>query len=132
MSEKFTITDRNKVKRVPQRGDYNKETLYKILDAGFLCHVGFVINGQPFVIPTLYGREDSTIFIHGASTSRMITNLEQGVEVCLNVTHVDGLVLARSAFHHSMNYRSAVVLVRPELFMAMKKIMHYTLFQKTP
>jgi len=94
---------------VPQRGYYNKETLHEILDARFLCHVGFVINGQPFAIPTLYGREDNTIYIHGASTSRIITNMEHGVDVCLNVTHVDGLVLARSAFHHSMNYRSAVV-----------------------
>ncbi len=118
MSE-YQIDKRNKVKRVPDRGHYDHETVYAILDAGFLCHIGFVVNEQPFVIPTLYGREGNKIYIHGASTSRMIKNLEEGFPVSLTVTHVDGLVLARSAFHHSMNYRSAVIfgtakLVAPE------------------
>jgi len=115
MSEQFTIDDRNKVKRAPQRGHYDKETLYKILDDGFLCHVGFTVNGQPFVIPTLYGREGDAIYIHGATTSRLIKNLEKGVDVCLTITHVDGIVLARSAFHHSMNYRSATVFGRAQI-----------------
>ncbi|HNP19444.1 MAG TPA: pyridoxamine 5'-phosphate oxidase family protein [Fulvivirga sp.] len=108
MSE-YQINQRNKVKRIPDRGHYDHETVYAILDAGFLCHIGFVVNDQPFVIPTLYGRKDNKIYIHGASTSRMIKNLEKGFPVSLTVTHVDGLVLARSAFHHSMNYRSAVI-----------------------
>lgn len=107
--EQFEITSRNKVKRVPDRGHYDKRTVYSILDAGFLCHISFVVDDQPFVIPTLYGREDNKLYIHGATTSRMIRNLEQGVPVSLAVSHVDGLVLARSAFHHSMNYRSATV-----------------------
>jgi len=105
----YEVTERNKVKRVPQRAHYDKETLFQILDAGFLCHVGFVVDGQPFVIPTIYGREENKIYLHGATTSRMIANLKKGIPVSLTVTHVDGLVLARSAFHHSMNYRSAVV-----------------------
>lgn len=105
----FPISPKNKVKRVPKRGHYDKETVYAILDDSFLCHVGFVVDGQPFVIPTSYGREGNKIYLHGASTSRMMVNLNKGIPVCLTVTHLDGLVLARSAFHHSMNYRSAVV-----------------------
>ena len=107
--EKYKITDRNKVKRIPERGHYDKETLYNILDDGFLCHLGFTVDNQVFVIPTLYGRNGNTVYIHGATTSRLLKNLQKGIPVCLNVTHIDGLVLARSAFHHSMNYRSAVV-----------------------
>ena len=108
MSE-FPISSKNKVKRVPKRGQYDHQTIYDILDAGFLCHIGFVVDGQPFVIPTSYGRDGNKIHTHGASTSRMLVNLEKGIPVCLTVTHLDGLVLARSAFHHSMNYRSAVI-----------------------
>ena len=107
--EQFEVTTLNKVKRAPERGHYDKETVYGILDAGFLCHISFVVNGRPFIIPTLYGREDNRLYIHGATTSRMIKNLEEGVAMTLAVSHVDGLVLARSAFHHSMNYRSVVV-----------------------
>ncbi|MEO1052690.1 MAG: pyridoxamine 5'-phosphate oxidase family protein [Bacteroidota bacterium] len=109
MNNTFEKTARNTVKRAPKRGHYDEETLYNILDAGFMAHVGFVTNGQPFVIPMAYGREENKIYIHGAATSRLINNLEAGVPVCLTVTHLDGLVLARSAYHHSMNYRSAVV-----------------------
>ncbi len=109
MSNEYPITSRNKVKRVPQRGSYDKDTLYEVLDAGFICHAGFVVEGQPFVIPTIYGREENRLYFHGASTSRMLVNLKQGIPVCITVTHLDGLVLARSAFHHSMNYRSAMV-----------------------
>lgn len=105
----FPKNERNQVQRIPNRGQYDHETIYGILDAAFLCHVGFVVDGQPFVIPTAYGREGDTIYLHGASTSRMLTQLATGIPACLTVTHLDGLVLARSAFHHSMNYRSAVV-----------------------
>jgi len=102
-------TERTQVMRLPKRGEYSKETIYSILDAGFLCHVGFVVNGQPFVIPTGYGRSGDTLYVHGSSASRMLRTLAAGVEVCVTVTLLDGLVLARSAFHHSMNYRSAVL-----------------------
>ena len=97
----YEVNARNKVKRVPQRGAYDKETAYKILDAGFFCHMGFNVEGQPFVIPTLYARDGNKIYVHGATTSRMLGELKNGVPVCLTVTHVDGLVLARSAFHHA-------------------------------
>jgi len=105
----YKINDRNKVKRAPSRGHYDNEIIYPILDSAFVCHMGFAIKGQPYVIPTLYGRDGDTIFIHGASSSRMLLHYQQEVPVCLTVTHIDGLVLARSAFHHSMNYRSAVI-----------------------
>ncbi len=82
---------------------------HKILDEGFVCHAGFVVEGQPFIIPTLYARSGDSIFIHGSAVSRMLKNLSEGVKVCVSVTLVDGLVLARSAFHHSINYRSVVV-----------------------
>lgn len=107
--EPFAKTDKNKIKRLPKRGHYDRETIYKILDAGFLCHVGFVAQGQPYVIPTSYGREGDQIYLHGSSKSRMMGSLEQGIPMCMTVTHLDGLVLARSAFHHSMNYRSAIL-----------------------
>jgi nitroimidazol reductase NimA-like FMN-containing flavoprotein (pyridoxamine 5'-phosphate oxidase superfamily) len=105
----FPKTDRNRVKRIPKRGHYDREIIYPILDAGFICHVGFVVEGQPFVIPTSYGREGDVIYLHGSSKSRMMDRASEGTPICLTVTHLDGLVLARSAFHHSMNYRSAVV-----------------------
>lgn len=105
----YEITSRNKVKRIPKRGHYDQETVHQILDAGFLCHIGFVVDGQPFVIPTAFGREGNKVYFHGATTSRMMVNLDKGIPVCVTVTHLDGLVLARSAFHHSMNYRSAVL-----------------------
>ncbi|MBX3296621.1 MAG: pyridoxamine 5'-phosphate oxidase family protein [Acidobacteria bacterium] len=115
MKNAFEPTARIKVKRLPARGAYDRETIYSILDAGFICHVGFVVEGQPYVIPTGYARIGDQIYIHGSSASRMLRNLAQGVDVCVTVTHVDGLVLARSAFHHSINYRSVVVLGRAEL-----------------
>ena len=104
----YPVDSLNKVKRIPKRGHYDRKTIYKILDAGFLCHLGFSLDNQPFVIPTSYGRKGDKIYLHGAATSRMLVNLEKGLPVCMTVTHFDGLVLARSAFHHSMNYRSAV------------------------
>jgi len=105
-----TQTERTRVKRLPNRGAYDRETIYSILDAGFICHVGYVLDGQPYVIPTGYARIGDDLYIHGSSASRMLRNLAQGVDVCVTVTLVDGLVLARSAFHHSINYRSVVVL----------------------
>lgn len=105
----FPVTDRTKVNRLPQRGSYEQETVYKILDEGLVCHVGFVVDGQPFVIPTGYARQGDRLLIHGAAASRMLKSLREGIKVCVTVTLLDGLVLARSAFHHSMNYRSVVV-----------------------
>lgn len=113
MSE-FTPTPRTKVRRLPDRGHYDSETIYQILDEGFVCHIGFVAEGQPFVIPTGYARIGDAIYIHGSSASRMLRTLAGGIQVCVTVTMVDGLVLARSAFHHSMNYRSVVILGRAE------------------
>jgi uncharacterized protein len=106
----FTPTDRTQVKRLPKRGKYEAETVYGILDSGFVCHVGFSVDGQPYVIPTNYGRAGETLYLHGSAASRMLRTLSEGVPVCVTVTHVDGLVLARSAFHHSVNYRSVVIL----------------------
>jgi hypothetical protein len=110
MTQPFTPTSRTKVQRLPDRGKYDRETVHAILDQGFVCHVGFVVEGQPFVIPTNYARVDETLYLHGSSASRMLRTLSGGVNVCVTVTHVDGLVLARSAFHHSVNYRSVVAL----------------------
>jgi uncharacterized protein len=106
----FEPTERTQVKRLPKRGRYDEETVFQILDTGFVCHVGFSVDGQPFVIPTNYGRQGDTLYLHGSAASRMLKTLSGGVPVCVTVTHVDGLVLARSAFHHSVNYRSVVIL----------------------
>lgn len=105
----FTPTDRTQVKRLPKRGKYDAETVYKILDEAFVCHVGFVADGQPYVIPTNFGRVGDTLYLHGSAASRMLRTLSQGIPVCVTVTLVDGLVLARSAFHHSVNYRSVLI-----------------------
>lgn len=110
-----TQTKRTKVKRLPDRGRYDRETIDAILDEGFICHVGFVVEGQPYVIPTGYARVGDHIYIHGSAASRMLRNLSQGIDICLTVTLIDGLVLARSAFHHSINYRSVVILGKAEL-----------------
>jgi nitroimidazol reductase NimA-like FMN-containing flavoprotein (pyridoxamine 5'-phosphate oxidase superfamily) len=110
MSESNQPSARTRVVREPHRGVYDRETAYQILDEGFICHVGFVVDGQPFVIPTGYGRKGDNLYIHGSAASRMLRNLDQGVPVCVTVTLLDGLVLARSIFNHSMNYRSVVVL----------------------
>jgi nitroimidazol reductase NimA-like FMN-containing flavoprotein (pyridoxamine 5'-phosphate oxidase superfamily) len=102
-------SDRAKVRRLPQRGVYDAEQIYAILDQGLVCHLGFVKDGQPFVIPTLHVRVGNKLYLHGSPASRMLKTVAQGVEVCVTVTLIDGLVLARSAFHHSVNYRSVVV-----------------------
>jgi nitroimidazol reductase NimA-like FMN-containing flavoprotein (pyridoxamine 5'-phosphate oxidase superfamily) len=99
---------RTELRRLPKRGSYDSKTIYEILDAAFLAHVGFSVDGQPFVIPTLYGRDGDKLYLHGSAASRMLRELETGVPACVTATLVDGLVLARSAFHHSMNYRSVV------------------------
>jgi len=101
-------TKRTEFRRLPGRGSHDLNTVNAILDAGFLAHVGFCVDGQPFVIPTLYGRDGKKLYLHGSAASRMLGTLETGIPVCITVTLVDGLVLARSAFHHSMNYRSVV------------------------
>src|ERR1043165_3116166 len=108
----FTQTERTKLKRLPKRGHFDRETVYGILDEGFICHVGFAPEGQPFVIPTGYARVDDKLYIHGSQASRMLRSLSGGVDACVTVTIIDGLVLARSAFHHSMNYRSVVIFGR--------------------
>jgi len=111
----FPQTKRTSLKRLAKRGHFDHDTVYGILDEGFICHVGFVIDGQPFVIPTGYARVDDKLYIHGSQASRMLRTLANGVDACVTVTLVDGLVLARSAFHHSVNYRSVVVFGRARL-----------------
>jgi nitroimidazol reductase NimA-like FMN-containing flavoprotein (pyridoxamine 5'-phosphate oxidase superfamily) len=106
----YTPTAKTRVKRLPKRGHYDRETVYAILDAGTICHVGYVIDGQPYVTPTAYWRHGNRLYWHGSSASRMLRNLDQGVPVCVTVTHCDGFVLARSGFHHSINYRSVMAL----------------------
>jgi nitroimidazol reductase NimA-like FMN-containing flavoprotein (pyridoxamine 5'-phosphate oxidase superfamily) len=109
MTNAFAPSGRSAVKRLPKRGHYDRATVYAILDAGFICHVGYAIGGQPYVTPTAYWREGNAVYWHGSSASRMLRTLETGADCCLSVTHLDGLVLARSAFHHSLNYRSVML-----------------------
>ena len=110
-------TPRTRVVREPHRGVYDRETVNRILDEGLICHVGFVVKSdtQPYVIPTVYGRDGNSLYIHGSAASRMLRNLDQGIPVCITVTLLDGLVLARSVFNHSMNYRSVVILATATL-----------------
>lgn len=115
MFEKFEKTEKNTIVRVPKRGIYDKEAAYRIIDEALICHIGLVENGQPFVIPTLHARHDDNILLHGATTSRLIKYIQAGNEVCITMTLVDGLVLARSVFHHSMNYRSVVLFGKGHL-----------------
>lgn len=108
-------TERTTLKRLPARGVYDRDVVYQILDEGFICHVGFAAEGRPFVIPTGYARVENQLYIHGSQASRMLRTLKTGIDVCVTVTLVDGLVLARSAFHHSMNYRSVLVFGQAKL-----------------
>ncbi|MEQ1606097.1 MAG: pyridoxamine 5'-phosphate oxidase family protein [Pyrinomonadaceae bacterium] len=108
-------TPKTRLKRIPKRGHFERETINSILDDAFICHVGFTVEGQPYVIPTGYGRIGDNLYIHGSAASRMLRNLSGGMDVCVTITILDGLVLARSAFHHSMNYRSVVILGKAEL-----------------
>jgi nitroimidazol reductase NimA-like FMN-containing flavoprotein (pyridoxamine 5'-phosphate oxidase superfamily) len=109
-TDRYQRTERTRVRRLPERAAYDRATVHAILDEGFLCHVGFVVDGQPYVIPTGYARVGETVFLHGSTGSRL--GLRPGMDVCVTVTLVDGLVLARSAFHHSMNYRSVMAIGR--------------------
>jgi uncharacterized protein len=115
MNEIIEQTERTKLKRIPKRGNFDRETVYKILDEAFICHVGFTVDGQTFVLPTAYGRNGDVLYIHGSAASRMMREISKGIDVCVTVTLVDGLVLARSAFHHSMNYRSVVIFGNAEI-----------------
>jgi uncharacterized protein len=109
MTATIEMTDRTRVRRLPKRGHYDAATIHAILDEAMICHVGFVVDGAPVVIPTIHWRDGDTLYFHGSAASRMLRSLKNGVEACVTVTLLDGLVLARSAFHHSMNYRSVVV-----------------------
>jgi len=109
------VTDRTKLRRLPKRGAHDRATIHAILDEALVCHVGFVVEGAPVVIPTIHWRDGDTLYFHGSAASRMLRSLRDGVEACVTVTLLDGLVLARSAFHHSMNYRSAVIFGRARL-----------------
>lgn len=115
MSQPHTPTPRTRLVREAERAVYDREAAYRILDEGFLCHVGFVVDAQPFVIPTSYGRKDDVLLIHGSAASRMLRQMKESVPVCVTVTLLQGLVLARSIFNHSMNYRSVVILGKATL-----------------
>jgi nitroimidazol reductase NimA-like FMN-containing flavoprotein (pyridoxamine 5'-phosphate oxidase superfamily) len=108
-------SDASRVRRLPQRAAYDDSTIHAILDAGMVGHVGFVVGGRPVVIPTLYGRDGDVVYLHGSVASRLLRTLSAGIDACLTVALIDGLVMARSAFHHSMNYRSVVAFGRAEL-----------------
>ena len=115
MSEEYDLSKQNKVRQIPRKAAYDKETVHKILDSALLASVGFVQDGQPVVVPMLYGREGEVVFLHGARKARIIRLLDSTSTACMNVTHVDALVYARSAFNSSMNYRSATVYGSPRL-----------------
>ena len=115
MTNPIRKSARTRIKRLPKRGHFDRETINSILDEAFVCHVGFAVEGQPYVIPTGYARIGDDLYIHGSSASRMLRSISSGIEVCVTVTLLDGLVLARSAFHHSMNYRSVIILGRAEM-----------------
>jgi uncharacterized protein len=115
MSKTQVPTQRTRVVREPQRAVYDRDTVYRILDEAFICHVGFAVEDQPFVIPTSYGRKDANLYLHGSAASRMLRHMKESVPVCVTVTLLDGLVLARSIFNQSMNYRSVVVLGKATL-----------------
>jgi nitroimidazol reductase NimA-like FMN-containing flavoprotein (pyridoxamine 5'-phosphate oxidase superfamily) len=108
--ESFEPTPRTRVKRLPDRGSFDRALVHAILDEGIICHVGIAVEGQPFVLPMAYARRGDTLLLHGASASRLLKSLSGGVPACVTVTHLDALVIARSTFHHSMNYRSVMVL----------------------
>jgi hypothetical protein len=111
----FAPTEKTRVKRLHERGHYDRETVYAILDAGFICHVGYIIDDQPYVTPTSYWREGDRVYWHGSSASRMLRTISKGIKVCLTITHVDGLVLARSGFHSSINYRAVMAFGEAEV-----------------
>src|SRR5688500_9086002 len=104
------LTERTQVRRLPERASYDRDVVHAILDEAPICHLGFAVDGQPYVIPTIHARIDDRLYVHGSPASRMLRQLKGSVALCVTVTLLDGLVLARSAFHHSMNYRSVVIL----------------------
>ena len=114
-SKMLQVTERSRVKRQPKRGCNDLDTINQILDEALVVHVGFVVDNQPFVIPMGYGRDGEQLYLHGSTASRMLQNLEKGIEICVTATLLDGIVMARSLFHHSMNYRSAVLFGRATL-----------------
>lgn len=124
MSNEYEISKRNKVRQLREKANYDRDTVHKILDSALIASVGFVQDGQPVVVPMLFGREGETLFLHGARKARVIRLLESTTTACLNVTHVDGLVYARSAFNSSMNYRSATVFGTPRLVEGTKNKLH--------
>lgn len=111
----YPVTPRNRVKRAHERGRYDRETVHAILDAGLICHLAFCVDGQPFVTPTSYWRDGEVVYVHGSSASHTLRELEKGIEASLAVTHLDGVVMARSGYHHSLNYRSVIMygIARP-------------------
>jgi len=115
MTTRIEPTGRTRVKRLAARGKYERDPINAILDEAMICHVGFVVDGQPYVIPTGFARIENDLYIHGSAASRMLRNIAQGIDICVTATLLDGLVLARSAFHHSMNYRSVVILGKATL-----------------
>jgi len=115
MSDQLEPTRKTTLKRIPKRGNFDREVINSILDEAFICHVGFVADGQPYVIPTAYGRVGNDLYVHGSSASRLMRSLADGIDICVTVTLIDGLVLARSAFHHSINYRSIVIIGNAEM-----------------
>lgn len=115
MSDELQSTERSRVKRGHELASYDRETAHAILDAGFICHVGYVIEGAPYVTPTIYWRDQNRIYWHGSSASRALKSQQVMGQVCLTVTHLDGLILARSAFHHSANYRSIMLFGKPQM-----------------
>ena len=118
---KLNVTGRTKVNRLPKRASYDKNVIYKILDSTFVCHIAFKIDGHVYIIPTIYGRKDDYILVHGSKNSRMLKSFEKGEDVSISVTLVDGIVLARSAFHHSINYRSVIIFGKPKITMMLEK-----------
>jgi nitroimidazol reductase NimA-like FMN-containing flavoprotein (pyridoxamine 5'-phosphate oxidase superfamily) len=110
MNDSISETERTRLRRLPKRGAFDRATINAILDEAFICHIGFVVDQQPYVIPTGFGRVGDVLYVHGSSASRMLRTLSTSVNMCFTATLIDGLVLARSAFHHSINYRSVVVL----------------------
>jgi hypothetical protein len=110
----FATTEKTRLRRAHERGHFDRETVYAILDAGMICHLGYVVDGTPYVTPTIYWREDDRVYWHGSTASRMLRQQETGSPVCLTVSHLDGLVMARSGMHHSANYRSVMLLGKPE------------------
>jgi hypothetical protein len=115
MSDNYEVTKKNKVRQLNEKAVYDRQAVHAILDGALICHVGFVQDGAPVVVPMIYAREDETIYLHGARKARVIRLLESTDRICLNATHIDGLVLARSAFNSSMNYRSTTVFGQPTL-----------------